>query len=104
MSEEEPGETSSPESPQADGFEDELSALVSDSTQEGTTPTADTDILEELSDFYKSEEKCGPALSDKLAGIVHSALRVSFASEKYDHLLGKYHRPQNCADMTTPRV
>ncbi len=38
--------------------------------QEKTTPSADTDTLEELSDFYKSEEKCGLTLSDKLAGIV----------------------------------
>ncbi len=82
MSEKESGETSTTESPQNDGFEDELLALVSNSTQKETTPPADMDILEELSDFYKSEEKCGPALSDKLAGIVHFTLRVSVCKDR----------------------
>ena len=62
------------------------------------------DQLEQLADFFESEEKCGPEVSGGLAKTLNRGMRSRIAASKIDEVADKYLRPKNCDNLSVPKV
>jgi hypothetical protein len=93
------------ESDQED-FGAQLASLVSpkEDAKKPTSSASVTDQLEQLEQFFASEEKCGPELSAKLAKIINSSMRSKVSSSKIEEVADKHLRPKNADNLTVPKV
>ncbi|KAL3876194.1 hypothetical protein ACJMK2_034064, partial [Sinanodonta woodiana] len=66
--------------------------------------TEGNDIIQELSDFYEVQERCGLPIQESLAKVVNAGFRSQIAQDKFKDLNEKHLRPQNCQNLSVPKV
>ncbi|XP_069105070.1 uncharacterized protein [Argopecten irradians] len=86
-----------------DGLDD-LDNFVNDEAVASDVEPTSQDIISDLSDFFDTEDKCGPNISEGLASAVSKSFRVKISKEKRKALLELHKRPGNCSTLKTPRV
>ena len=86
-----------------EGGTSDVDALLSSTvaTRPQDTPG---DILKELNEEISREECVAAAVSSQLADIINKRWQTKMPSEKLKSLLTKYNRPENCENLTVPRV
>ena len=88
--------------------EEDVNALLCNSSTPGATTDAQTDVndelLTELSAGLIDDEKKGPKITEQLAAIVNKRWAKKLASEKITSILEKYSQPENCSEVTVTRV
>ena len=62
------------------------------------------DIFCELEEEYDLEEKCGPLVQEKLAGIVNKMARTKLNDDLLKEKLNKFNRPKNCDKLVATKV
>ena len=87
-----------------DASEDELEALIQDKTsakddksQHGATASATEGLLDELDAVLAEEDKLGPKVHEKLAGIILKRWGKKLPQEKITSLLSQHVVPENCS-------
>ena len=66
--------------------------------------TEGNDIIKELSDFYEVQERCGLPIQESLAKVVNAGFRSQIAQDKFKDLNEKHLKPQNCQNLSVPKV
>ena len=81
-----------------------LSKLLSKSSE--TTDTSNeskSSVLNNLKQDLQKDET-GPKVDTELADIINSLLKAGLPEEKIQEKMNKYHRPENCENLTKVRV
>ena len=62
------------------------------------------DLLNELQQEFETNIDIGPPIKPKLAGIVNAVFRTKMSDERSKELLSKYKIPENCDQVSTPKI
>ena len=87
-----------------DELEAQFDELAKGSEDSPVNDDEANDQLEQLADFFESEEKCGPEVSGGLAKTLNRGMRSRIAANKIDEVADKYLRPKNCDNLSVPKV
>ena len=81
-----------------------LSKLLSKSSE--TTDTSNESKSSVLNNLKQDlqKDKTGPKVDTELADIINSLLKAGLPEEKIQEKMNKYHRPENCENLTKVRV
>ena len=61
-------------------------------------------LLDNISEEFSTKEKLGTPVSEKLAKIVNFLFTSGMEEEKLKKLNKKYKRPENCPQLSAPKV
>ena len=68
-------------------------------------PAEDEDnVLVELTKIYDSEGAASDPVNSQLANLVDKMVKTMLSEDNPKEKLGKYNRPQNCANLVSTRV
>ncbi|XP_028414877.1 uncharacterized protein LOC114537957 [Dendronephthya gigantea] len=80
---------------------------TSGNTAPGNQPILDQseiELLESLNSALNEEEQTGPKIVQNLADIAITRWGKTITTEKFKILLSKHDKPENCAELTVPKV
>ncbi|KAL9977229.1 hypothetical protein ACROYT_G014609 [Oculina patagonica] len=67
-------------------------------------PTEEVEILKSLEADFDDDEPVGQKIQHNLANIASKRWEVSLSNDKLKGLLARHVKPENCADLTVPKV
>ena len=89
--------------------DDDLKELISETdgakkSGDVTETAKELDLLKTLEADFNEEEPTGPNIQQNLANIAKKRLEIYLSSDKLKGLLAKHLKPENCPELTVPKV
>jgi len=84
--------------------EPDIQKDVEDLLKNGSSEDESEDLFGNIEEEYDIDEKCGPPVSEKLAGIVNKMARAKLTDELVKEKLNKFKRPKNCDKLVSVKV
>ena len=87
----------------SDSTEQSITKLISQSSEPHQEASGE-DVLSEIANDFKLDNKKGPAVNQHLAKIVQGLMREKLSEEVLTETQNRYNRPENCDCLSTTKV